>query len=342
MISSRRKDSSKNFEYRSTKEKVLGFFYKYGTLLALALTMVFFSTQTPYFLTLSNIGDVLRSVCVITLMAVGVTFSGTSGGFDVSVGSITGLTTLVCAACMIWWDMPVFLAILIPMIIGSLIGLWNAFLIEKFKIPDILATLASLFVFQGLLYTFTKGYSIYANMPMPDGSLAPGKINEIFLKVGQGDTFGIPTPVLIVVVIMIISHVFLNYTKQGRFLYMTGCNREAARLSGVPVIKYRVISYMLSGLFAALGGVLLVSRVGSGEINAGSALLMDSIAACYIGYSVFGQGKPNIIGTFVGAVLMGILLNGLTMMNVPYYAQDLVKGAVLVLALTMTYATKKN
>jgi simple sugar transport system permease protein len=123
---------------------------------------------------------------------------------------------------------------------------------------------------------------------------------------------------------------------------MTGSNREAARLSGVPVVKYRVLSYVLSGLFAALGGVLLVSRLGSGEINSGSALLMDSIAACYIGYSVFGQGKPNIIGTFIGAVLMGILLNGLTMMNVPYYAQDFVKGTVLVIALTLTYGTKKT
>jgi simple sugar transport system permease protein len=326
----------------STKDKIFNFFYKYGTLLAIILAMFFFSTQTPYFFTVTNIGDVLRSVCVVTLMAIGVTFSATVDGFDVSVGSITGLTTLVCAACMIWWEMPVWLSILIPSIIGIIIGLWNAFLIEKIRIPDILATLSTLFVIQGLLYTFTKGYSIYANMPLDDGTLAPGRIDPGFLRVGQGSVLGIPNPVLIVTAIMIVSHIFLNYTKHGRFLYMTGGNREAARLSGVPVVQYRVFSYALSGFFAALGGVLLVSRVGSGEINAGAALLMDSIAACYIGFSVLGQGKPNIIGTFAGAVLMGILLNGLTMMNVPYYAQDFVKGAVLVLALSLTYGTKKE
>lgn len=329
-------------EKTSKKEMILSFLYKYGTLLAIVIALIFFSTQTPYFFRMDNIGDVLRSVCVVTLMAIGVTFSATTGGFDMSVGSNTGFTTLLCAASMIWWDLPLIFAIIIPILVGIGIGLWNAFLIEKLRIPDILATLSSLFVFQGALYTFSRGYSIYNNMPLQDGSMSPGKVSRLLVSVGQGSFLGVPIPVIIVVAIIVVAHIFLNYTKQGRFLYMTGGNREAARLSGVPVVKYRVLSYVLSGFFAALGGVLLVSRVGSGEINAGSALLMDAIAASYIGYSVLGQGKPNIIGTFAGAVLMGILINGLTMMNVQYYAQDLVKGSVLVLALTMTYATKKK
>ncbi len=326
----------------SAKDLILSISYKYGTLLALLVALIFFSFQTPYFLTITNIGDVLRSVCVVTLMAIGVTFSATTGGFDISVGSNTGFTTLLCAASMIWWDLPLGIAILIPIVVGVGIGLWNSLLIEKLKIPDILAALSSLFVFQGILYTFTQGYSIYKNMAMVDGTLAPGEVSPFLLKIGQGTILGIPTPVIIVLVIMVMAHVFLNYTKYGRFLYMTGGNREATRLSGVPVVKYRVLSYALSGFFASLGGILLVARVGSGEINAGAALLMDAVAASYIGFSVLGQGKPNIIGTFVGAVLMGILLNGLTMMNVPYYMQDFVKGAVLVLALSMTYGTSKT
>jgi len=326
----------------SIAEKIFILFYKYGTLLAIVLALLFFSTQSKYFLTSQNMGDVIRSVCVVTLMAIGVTFSATTGGFDISVGSITGFATVLSAAMMVWWDMPLFLVILVPMIMGIAIGLWNALLIEKFKIPDILATMASMFIFEGVLITFTKGYSIFTNMTMQNGEKAPGKFNETFIAIGQGDILGIPNPVIIVVVLIIICHIFLNYTKYGRLLYMTGGNKEAARLSGVSVIKYRVLSYALSGLFAALGGVLLAARIGSGEVNAGASLLMDAIAASYIGYSVLGQGKPNMIGTFAGAVLMGILLNGLTMMNVPYYEQGIIKGAVLVLALTMTYATKKK
>lgn len=331
-----------SYEKLSVKDKILKLFYKYGTLLAIVVAMIFFATQSKYFFTFSNITDVLRSVCVITLMAIGVTFSSTTGGFDMSVGSTAGFATLLSAAAMVWWNLPLIFVIIIPIIMGIVVGLWNSLLIEKFKLPDILTTMSSMFIFQGILITFTKGYSIYANMVMQNGQTAPGKFSKAFLTLGQGDLLGIPVPVIIVVVLLVLSHVFLNYTKQGRFLYMTGGNREAARLSGVPVVKYRVLSYALSGLFASLGGILLAARIGSGEVNAGAALLMDAIAASYIGYSVLGQGKPNMIGTFAGAVLMGIMLNGLTMMNVPYYAQDIVKGAVLVIALTMTYGTKKK
>ena len=123
--------------------------------------------------------------------------------------------------------------------------------------------------------------------------------------------------------------------------YMTGENREAARLTGIPVNRYRAYAYMISGAFAALGGIVLASRIGTGQVSAGAPLLMDAVAAAFIGFSVFGAGKPNVIGTLLGAMFIGVLLNGLTMMNVPYYAQDIVKGAILIFALALSHIAKK-
>ncbi len=135
---------------------------------------------------------------------------------------------------------------------------------------------------------------------------------------------------------------FLTYTKFGRLFYMTGENREAARLTGIPVDRYRTIAYMISGLFAALGGIVLASRIGTGQVSAGASLLMDGVAAAFIGFSVFGAGKPNVIGTLLGSILIGVLLNGLTMMNVPYYAQDIIKGTILIFALALSHIVKSN
>jgi simple sugar transport system permease protein len=210
-------------------------------------------------------------------------------------------------------------------------------LVVKVRIPDILATLVSLYVFQGIHLSYTQGFSIYNNMPMADGSSAPGIIIPSFLFIGQGEIWGIPVPVILMALAVVGVHVFLNYTRFGRMLYVTGGNLEAARLSGVPVNKYRTLAYMLSALFASIGGIVLTARIGTGQVMAGSPLLMDAVAAAFIGFSIFGQGKPNAFGTFCGAILMGVLMNGLTMMNVPYYAQDIVKGLVLAGALTLTY-----
>ncbi|MEH7474509.1 ABC transporter permease, partial [Priestia megaterium] len=153
---------------------------------------------------------------------------------------------------------------------------------------------------------------------------------------------GIPVPVIIMLLTVLLVHIVFSYTKFGRFFYVTGGNIEAARLSGVPVNRYRMYAYMFSGLLAGIGGVVLAARIGVGEVNAGSPFLMDAVAATYIGFSVFGAGKPNVFGTLIGSILIGVLLNGLTMLNVPYYMQDIIKGAVLAGALALTYYRSKQ
>jgi simple sugar transport system permease protein len=310
---------------------------RYGSLLAILAVIAFFSIVNENFLSYANLVDILRSISIVTLVAIGVTFSLIVGGFDLSVGSTVSVATVLSASLMVWHRQELLVAVAVPLLAGLVIGLINALLVVKVRIPDILATLVSLYVFQGIHLSYTQGFSIYNNMPMTDGTPAPGIIIPSFLFIGQGEIWGIPVPVILMALAVAGVHVFLNYTRFGRMLYVTGGNLEAARLSGVPVNKYRTLAYMLSALFASIGGIVLTARIGTGQVMAGAPLLMDAVAAAFIGFSIFGQGKPNAFGTFCGAILMGVLMNGLTMMNVPYYAQDIVKGLVLAGALTLTY-----
>ncbi|ERI07770.1 ABC transporter permease [Aneurinibacillus aneurinilyticus] len=319
------------------KNKVLDFSYKYGAIFVIIAVIIFFSIVNPNFLTYDNITDILRYISIVTLVAIGVTFSLIVDGFDLSVGSTVSLTTVVTASLMVWYQLPLPLVILIPILLGAIVGLVNAWLIVKIRIPDLLATLSMLYIVAGLHKTYTQGFSIYNNMPMPDGSTAQGILGEGFLWIGQGKLLGVPVPVIIMLVAVVAVHVFLAYTRGGRLLYITGGNQEAARLSGISIYKVRTVAYVLSGVFAALAGIIFTARVGSGQVDAGSPLLMEAVAAAFVGFSVFGAGKPNVIGTFLGAFLIGILVNGLTMLNLPYYAFDIIKGAVLVFALSMTY-----
>ncbi|MCM3627448.1 ABC transporter permease [Paenibacillus glycanilyticus] len=319
------------------REKSLDFVFKFGSLLVIALVILFFSMWDEHFFTYANLSDILRSISITTFVAIGVTFSLTVDGFDLSVGSTVSLTTVVTAAFMVWYEQPLVVVIVVALLIGALVGLLNALLIVKVRIPDMLATLAVMYIVGGIHKTYTKGYSIYNNMPMPDGSTAPGKFSESFLWLGQGKLFGVPVPVVLMVIAVIAVHLFFKYTRWGRQMYTTGGNEEAARLSGVRVRRIRTAAYVASGIFAAIGGILYAARVGTGQIDAGAPMMMESVAAVFIGYSVLGAGRPNVIGTFFGAILIGVLLNGMTMMKVQYYANDIIKGIVLVLALAVTF-----
>jgi simple sugar transport system permease protein len=319
------------------RTKWLDLTFKYGALAIIALVVLLFSLLTEHFLTYANMTDILRSISIVMFVAIGVTLSQIVDGFDLSVGSTVSLTTVVAASLMVWYEQPLIVVLLVPLVIGVVIGALNAFLIVKVKIPDLLATLAVMYIISGVHRTYTKGYSVYNHMPMADGSKAPGEFLASFKWIGQGKWLGLPVPVILMVAAVVIVHVLLKHTGWGRRLYATGGNREAARLSGIRVNRVRFVAYVLSGLFAAIGGILYAARTGTGQIDAGASLLMESVAAVFVGYSVLGAGKPNVIGTFFGAVLIGILLNGLTMLNVNYYGFDIVKGGVLVIALAVTF-----
>ncbi|EFM09778.1 inner-membrane translocator [Paenibacillus curdlanolyticus YK9] len=319
------------------KERTLNFIFKYGALLVIGIVILFFSLWDEHFFTYANLSDILRSISIVTFVAIGVTFSLTVDGFDLSVGSTVSLTTVTAATIMVWYEMPLIVVIVVPILIGALIGLLNALLIVRVRIPDLLATLAVMYIISGVQRTYTKGYSIYNNMAMEDGTTAPGKFTDSFLWIGQGKLLGIPVPVILMVIAVVLVHLFFKYTRYGRQMQMTGGNEEAARLSGVRVKRIRTAAYVISGVFAAIGGILFAARTGTGQIDAGAPMLMEAVASVFVGYSVLGAGRPNVIGTFFGAVLIGVLLNGMTMMHIPYYTNDIIKGAVLILALAVTF-----
>ncbi|NLP51663.1 ABC transporter permease [Bacillus sp. RO1] len=316
--------------------ELFDFLYKYGTIITIFVLIAVFALANPTFIQSNNVINILRSISIVTIIAIGITISLTVNGFDLSVGSVASLSNAIVISMFVWFLQNTAVAIFSAIAAALLVGAFNSFMIVKLKIPDMLMTLATMFIIQGIALTYTKGSTISQNMVMPDGTFATGTISPFFQKLGQ-----VPWIIVIMLTIVVVVHIFLTYTKHGRFMYIIGGNAEAAKLSGIAVNKYKVVAYLFSALLAAIGGMVLASRIMTAEINAGTPYLMDSVAAAFIGFAVLGAGKPNAFGTFIGAVLIGILQNGLVMMSVPYYAMDIVKGLVLAFALGITYYKQK-
>ncbi len=318
------------------RHHVFEFLYKWGMLLTVVALIALFGLASDNFLDPYNIINILRSIAIVTVIAIGVSISLSVGGFDLSVGSTASLANALVISLFVWHGFGTTGAIVLTLLLCTLVGLFNAFLIVVLKIPDMLATLASLFVIQGVAMTYSYGGSITQNMVLPSGEMAEGIIPEFFATLGQ-----VPVIVVIMLAVTVLVQLYLSLTKHGRRMYAIGGNPEAARLAGIRTARYRVQAYVFSSLLAALGGILLASRIGSSQVNAGGGYLMDAVAAAYIGFSLAGSGKPNALGTLLGAVILGVLQNGLVMLSVPYYAMDIIKGLVLALALAMTYIQKR-
>ncbi|MCG8708952.1 ABC transporter permease [Brenneria sp. 4F2] len=318
------------------RHRFFEFLYKWGMLITVIALITLFGLASDNFLDPYNIINILRSIAIVTVIAIGVSISLSVGGFDLSVGSTASLANALVISLFVWHGFDTTGAIVLTLLLCTLVGLFNAFLIVVLKIPDMLATLASLFVIQGVAMTYSYGGSITQNMVLPSGEMAEGAIPEFFAALGQ-----VPVIVVIMLVVTVIVQLYLSLTKHGRRMYAIGGNPEAARLAGIRTSRYRIQAYVFSSLLAALGGILLASRIGSSQVNAGGGYLMDAVAAAYIGFSLAGSGKPNALGTLVGAVILGVLQNGLVMLSVPYYAMDIIKGLVLALALAMTYIQKR-
>ncbi|ROW63385.1 sugar ABC transporter permease [Cronobacter malonaticus] len=320
----------------SARHQLFEFFYKWGMLLTVVALIALFGIASDNFLDPFNIINILRSIAIVTVIAIGVSISLTIGGFDLSVGSTASLANALVISLFVWHGFGTTEAIVITLALCTLVGLFNAFLIVVLKIPDMLATLASLFVIQGVAMTYSYGGSITQNMVLPSGEMAEGVIPDAFSLLGQ-----VPVIVIVMLVVTVVAQLGLSLTTHGRRMYAIGGNPEAARLSGIRITRYKVAAYVIASLLAGLGGILLASRIGSSQVNAGSGYLMDAVAAAWIGFSLAGSGKPNALGTLVGAVILGVLSNGLVMLSVPYYAMDIIKGLVLAGALAITYIQRR-
>lgn len=336
--------ADKSATKKQNPDKIKNFITKWGTLLTVLIIFIIFTfgnwdkdANASIFFTKNNLITIMRSISITAIIAIGLTFSLAVNGMDMSIGANANLADFLVMTMFVWYNMPIGVSIILTLIIGLAAAVINCLLIVKLKIPDMIAALSVMFMFQGVAMTYSNGGAITQRMTRPNGEIATGLVPEAFRALGK-------EPWLIIVMLLVVAfaHFFLKYTKHGRFMYAVGGNPEAARLSGIPVNKYRILAYFLSAAFSALGGIFIAARVGTAQVNAGAAYLMPSVAAAYIGFSVAGAGKANALGTLVGAALIGMLENGLIMMSVPYYAMDIVKGGVLAIALALTYSNSKK
>jgi simple sugar transport system permease protein len=310
-----------------------------GLLLLLVALCIVFTWREPAFLSADNFFSILQAASIVALLAIGVTITLAVGGFDLSVGSMAASAQMAASYALVVWHGGAFSAIAACLALGIGAGLFNGLLITRLRVPDQLATLGTLFLLAGLQLIPTGGRSLATGTILPDGTETTGSFTAAFLAFGRARWLDVvPVPVIVLAAVTLVAVVVMEFTRWGRVIYATGGNETAARLAGAPTARYRVAAYVASGSIASLGGALIAARVGRGDVGAGNSLLLDAVAAALIGYAVWGAKRPNVLGAVVGAVFVGVLLNGLTMLNAPYYMQDFIKGALLVGALAFTFS----
>ncbi len=298
-----------------------------GLFLALALLMLAFSILSPYFFTTQNFSNILIQSAITIVVASGATLIIASGGIDLSVGSVLCLSGIIMAMS-IKADIPAWASILIGLAGGTLMGAINGLLIGVVKITPLIATLASLSVFRALAYIVTDARPIYG-LPM---SL------RIF---GTGYLGPIPYAFILAILVALLLLLVIKRTRIGRYTLAIGGNEEAARLSGVSIWKTKILIYALAGLCAAVAALILTARLNAAEALAGSGMEMEAIAAAVIGGASLAGGVASIPGTIIGAILMATLKNGLTLLSVQPYFQQLTIGIVIVAAVFIDKIRKR-
>ncbi|MEB0165213.1 ribose ABC transporter permease, partial [Glaciimonas sp. CA11.2] len=275
----------------------------------------------------ANLVNIARQVSINAIIAVGMTCVILSGGIDLSVGAVMALTGTITAGLMVA-GIPAVFAILIGLVAGILFGMANGFFVAYAKMPPIIVTLATMGIARGLALIYTGGYPI-------------GGLPDWFEFFGRGSVAGIQTPILIMLMVFVIAYIVLDHTPIGRYIYAIGGNEEATRLSGVRVPRYKLMVYAISGFTAAIAGLVLTSRLMSGQPNAGVSFELDAIAAVVMGGTAINGGRGSILGTLVGALMLGVLNNGLNMMGVSPYLQNIIKGVIILLAIYISRSASK-
>lgn len=273
--------------------------------------------SNPYFLTSRNIINLARQVSLNAIIACGMTFVIITGGIDLSVGSIVALTGTLITGFIVQLSLAPWLAILLGLFVGVMLGSFNGIVIANTKIPPIIATLGMMSIARGSALLYTGG--------KPIAGLSAG-----FKFIGRGYFGPIPVPVIIMIFIAIIASIILNQTKFGRHVCALGDSEETVRLSGISVKSLKMKVYMITGLMSAISGLILASRLGSGQPLAGDGWELDAIAATVVGGTDIMGGRGTIIGTIIGAFIIGVINNGLNLMNVSPYLQLVVKGIVII------------
>ncbi len=315
-------------KWRQVAVQLRAIFNKYGIFLVFIAMLIVASILSPAFLSKTNLINVVRQMSVVGLIALGVTGVIVSAGIDLSSGSVVGLSAVVAASLSQLPDypaafykglqVPLFVAMLAACGVGALVGLINGSLVAKTRIPPFIATLGTLTAIRGTALLYTGG------RPISD-------LTDGYNFIGQGDLFGIPVPILILVLMALVTHVLYSQTKFGKYLYAIGGNEQAARVSGINVGKYKMLMYVYAGFLAGLAGLVVSARIGSGQPGLGQGYELDAIAAAVIGgASLSAGGIGTVAGTVVGALIIGVLNNILDLTNVSAYWQQIIKGCIIV------------
>ncbi|MEG0236463.1 MAG: ABC transporter permease [Cetobacterium sp.] len=314
------KEKKNSFDLKKTFEKL-------AALSSLIIMMIFFSIFSEYFFTTTNLLTIALQTSVIGIIAIGQTMVIITGGIDLSVGSIVAFSG-VTSGLLVERGVPLMLALILGILIGAAVGVLNGGLISKANLPPFIATLGMMMVLRGLTLALTNG--------MPISSF-----DDSFVYLSGGTVFGIPNPVIYFISLGLIFNFILKRTVLGKDIYAIGSNEDAARLSGVNVIKTKLMVYGFCGFLSGISGIILASRLISAQPTEGAGYELDAVAAVVIGGASLSGGKGNIIGTIIGAFIMSTLRNGLNMMNVSGFWQQFVVGIVLLLAVYVDQKRKK-
>ena len=298
-----------------------------GILLSLVMLCVIFSFLNPRFMSVVNFMNILQQVAVVAIAAFGMTWVILLGEIDLSVGSIIAVAGMVGAQCFAF-GLGFAPALVVTLLAGALMGMLNGVLTAKLLLPSFIVTVATMGIYRGMVSLPTNG--------------APAMIeNSTWTAIGTESFLGLPIIIWVVAVLFLVNHILLSKTSFGRRAYLTGGNREAAVYSGIKVDRLKITIFMISGVMAAISGVLLSSRLFSAQTNAGMSYELDAIAAAVLGGTSLAGGVGTMVGTLIGALIIGVMNNGMNMLSVPYFYQLIVKGLVILIAVWLDVRAKR-
>ncbi len=297
-----------------------------GTLIGLVIIFAVFAMLSPVFMTTPNLINIMQQSAINAIVALGMTLVIISAGIDLSVGPVAALSAVVCASMMVA-GVPVVFALVGSIAIGALYGIFNGVLIAYAGLQPFIVTLGGLSLCRALALIYTGGNPIFG-------------IPSSFRDFINGSLVGIPTPIIIAAIIAFGLWVILNKTPLGEYIFAIGGNEEAARVCGVPVAKTKIIVYIISGVLAAVAALILVGRLGAADPTLGNLWEMNAIAAAAIGGASLMGGKGSIFGTILGAIILGTLINGFTLLNIQSFYQLLATGIIIIVAMLVDRATR--
>lgn len=303
---------------------------RYGTVFATAAVFVIFAVLSERFTAPDNLVNLLKQASVLLIVAMGQTIAFAAGEMDMSTGNLVCVTNVVCAWAMVMQGWNLALAIVVPMLIGLGVGFFNGIMTTKIRIPSIIVTLGMSTALYGVAFIFSNGKSIYGS-----------KISQDILDLATGQFGPISNLTVIAIIFIVFTYLFLNKMLIGRHIYAVGGNMKAANLSGINTAKLRILSMVLCSVFSAFAGILLVGRLAAGTPSSGASYTLDGISAVFIGMTCIRAGRANVIGTIIGVFLTYFLTNGLTMLGVSTYIQNIVSGFVMIGAVALA-ATRQE